>query len=144
METLITSGNTATGSSGSVTYSIGQVFYTYFGNEPFYNVAQGIQQQEKQSNVNDKADIISNEIDIIVYPNPTTDYVTVNISDTGTSLKNKSQSYQLFDVQGRVLKQNIINQSEIEIDLTNFSSSLYILQFYVDNKVLKTIKLLKK
>ena len=38
-------GANATGSSGSVTYSIGQVFYTYIG-QSIYNVAQGIQHAE--------------------------------------------------------------------------------------------------
>ena len=42
METINTSGANATGSSGTVTYSIGQVFYTYIG-QSVYNVAQGIQ-----------------------------------------------------------------------------------------------------
>lgn len=45
METINASGSNATGSSGSVTYSIGQVFYTYIG-ESVYNVAQGIQHEQ--------------------------------------------------------------------------------------------------
>jgi hypothetical protein len=42
MESINASGNNATGSSGSVSYSIGQVFYTYIG-ESVYDMAQGIQ-----------------------------------------------------------------------------------------------------
>jgi hypothetical protein len=42
MESINASGNNATGSSGSVSYSLGQVFYTYIG-ESVYDVAQGIQ-----------------------------------------------------------------------------------------------------
>lgn len=42
MQTINTTGNDAIGSSGTVTYSIGQVFYTYIWG-PVYNVAQGIQ-----------------------------------------------------------------------------------------------------
>lgn len=45
MGTINASGNNATGSSGTVTYSIGQVFYTYIG-ETVYSVAQGIQHEE--------------------------------------------------------------------------------------------------
>jgi hypothetical protein len=45
MGTIITSGSDAVGSSGTVTYSIGQVFYTYIG-QSVYNVAQGIQHEE--------------------------------------------------------------------------------------------------
>ena len=42
MQTINTTGNDAIGSSGTVTYSIGQVFYTYIWG-PVYNVSQGIQ-----------------------------------------------------------------------------------------------------
>lgn len=45
MATINASGNNATSTNGTVTYSIGQVFYTYIG-ESFYNVAQGIQHVE--------------------------------------------------------------------------------------------------
>lgn len=42
MQTINATGNDAIGSSGTVTYSIGQVFYTYIWG-PVYNVTQGIQ-----------------------------------------------------------------------------------------------------
>lgn len=45
METINASGSNASGSSGSATYSIGQVFYTYIS-ESVYNVAQGIQHKQ--------------------------------------------------------------------------------------------------
>ena len=48
MESINASGNNATDSSGSVSYSIGQVFYTYIG-QSVYNVAQGIQHNEVNS-----------------------------------------------------------------------------------------------
>jgi len=45
MGTIIASGTNSSSSSGTVTYSIGQVFYTYIG-KTGYNVTQGIQQVE--------------------------------------------------------------------------------------------------
>jgi len=45
MGTIIASGTNSSSSSGIVTYSIGQVFYTYIG-KTGYNVTQGIQQVE--------------------------------------------------------------------------------------------------
>ena len=45
METINSSGTNASGSSGSVSYSIGQVFYKYIG-QSIYDVAQGIQHTE--------------------------------------------------------------------------------------------------
>ena len=46
METINASGSNATSSSGTVSYSIGQVYYTSIG-ETGYNIDQGIQQVEK-------------------------------------------------------------------------------------------------
>ena len=46
MGTINAAGNNASGSSGTVSYSIGQVFYTYIG-ESVYRVAQGIQHDQE-------------------------------------------------------------------------------------------------
>lgn len=139
METIIPSGNNATGSSGMVSYSIGQVFYTYIG-ESVYNVAQGVQQQEKDNNL-EIPDVEVPTTELLVFPNPTTDYV--NLSLKGLEIETGIRHYKLYDIQGRLLKQNIINATETQISLSNLSSSLYILTVYIDNQVLKTFKILK-
>ena len=141
METINTSGADATGSSGTVTYSIGQVFYTYIG-QSVYNVARGIQHEELEKTLTTPENNVEPKTEIFIFPNPTTDYVTINME--GLEVENGPRSYQLYDIQGRILKQNTINQSETQINLTDLSSSIYILQVYLNNKVLKTFKILKK
>jgi hypothetical protein len=141
METINASGANATGSSGTVTYSIGQVFYTYIG-QSVYNVAQGIQHEELEKTLTTPENSIEPKTEIFIFPNPTTDFVTINME--GSEFENGLKSYQLYDIQGRILKQNTINQTETQINLTNLSSSIYILQVYANNKVLKTFKILKK
>jgi hypothetical protein len=141
MGTINASGNNASGSSGTVTYSIGQVFYTYIG-VSVYSVAQGIQHEELDQTLNNKDNIVEPKVEIAVFPNPTSDYVNINMM--GFDFENGPRSYQLYDYQGRLLKQDTINQTETQINLTELSSSIYILQVYVNNKVLKTFKILKK
>lgn len=141
METFNASGDDATGDSGSVTYSIGQVFYTYIG-ESVYDVAQGIQQGELSQTLDTTENSVEPKAEIFIFPNPTTDYVTINME--GFEFESGLRSYQLYDIQGRFLKQNTINQNETQIDLNDLSSSIYILQVYVDNKILKTFKIIKK
>ena len=140
MGTINATGSSATGSSGSVTYSIGQVFYTYIG-VSVYNVAQGIQQEEISQTLDTKENSIEPNLEIVVFPNPTTDYVNINM--TGSEFDNGPNSYQLFDLQGRLLKQNKIDQNETQINLNDLNASLYILRVYANNKVLKTFKILK-
>lgn len=141
METIIPSGSNATGNSGSVTYSIGQVFYTYIGDDSVYNVAQGVQHQEAEATLGEP-EVIVPTTEILVYPNPTTDYV--NLKMTGTELESAQRSYKLYDIQGRVLRQNTITDTETQVSLSNLSTSIYLLTVYVDNKLLKTFKILKK
>lgn len=139
METIIPSGSSATGSSGSVTYSIGQVFYTYIGVESVYNVAQGIQHQENQDNLG-TPDIEKPTTEIFAFPNPTIDFVTISM--TGLELEGQ-KSYKLYDIQGRLLKQNAINQTEAQVSFNYLSPSIYILVVYNGNQILKSFKIIK-
>lgn len=141
MGTIIASGNNATGSSGTVTYSIGQVFYTYIG-ESVYNVAQGIQHEETEKTLGTNDDIIKVETEIFIFPNPTTDFVNINMK--GSELENGEKSYQLYDLQGRFIKQSAIDQLETQVSLNGLSSAIYILQVSVNNEVIKTFKIIKK
>jgi hypothetical protein len=138
MKTLLASGNSASGTSGSVTYSIGQVFYTYIG-ESVYNVAQGIQHQETEKILETSEE---SKTELIVFPNPTSDYVNLRLQ--GSELEYGKRYYELYDIQGRLLKQNTVTESESQISLSNLKPALYILTVYIDNQVLKTFKILKK
>jgi hypothetical protein len=142
METIITSGSSVTGSSGTVSYSIGQVFYTYIGLESTYNVTQGIQQNEKVEKSLGTVVNIETKTEIFIFPNPTTDFVNVNIK--GYEFEKGQQSYELYDMQGRLIQQNSINQAETQISLSNLISSTYILRVSMDGEVLKTFKIIKK
>jgi hypothetical protein len=141
METINTSGNNATGSSGSISYSIGQVFYTYIGDQSVYNVAQGIQHQELIKSLN-VVDTIDSKAEVFVFPNPTADFVNVNLK--GFDLVTGQQSYQLYNLQGRLIKQNAIDQIQSQVSLNNLPPSIYILRIYVNNKVLNTFKIIKQ
>jgi hypothetical protein len=139
MGTINASGNDAAGSSGTVAYSIGQVFYTYIGLS-VYNVAQGVQHDEINNTLKVPENSVEPKLEIFVFPNPTTDFVNINME----GFEYESKSYQFYDLQGRLLKQNIINQAETQIGLSDLRSAVYILQVYVNNKIFKTFKILKK
>lgn len=141
MDVIITSGSNSTGTSGNVAYSIGQVFYTYVGAASVYNLAQGIQHQELvKSSI--KPEDIEVMPQIFIFPNPTVDFVTIDMK--GFEKEKGSLTFNLFDLQGRGIMQNKIEQTETQINLSQLRSSIYILQIYVDKKVLKTFKIIKK
>ncbi len=64
-----------------------------------------------------------------IYPNPTTDYINLNISSSEINEKFK---IEIFDFTGKNIIQDLIyptgNKSEIRIDLTDFISGIYLIK----------------
>ena len=142
MGSVVTSGSNASGSSGTIAYSIGQVFYTYIGSEMIYNVAQGIQHQEKEDII-EVPQLPETKVEIVVFPNPTIDIVNINMD--ATDLENGQRTYKIYDIQGRLLKENLIKETTTQISLNYLSPSIYLLVVYSsDKKMLKTFKIIKK
>lgn len=140
MQTIISTGYDASGGSGTVAYSIGQICYTEIGGST-YKVEQGIQHQFKDGNLGIPEVPNDPKTEIVLFPNPTRDFVNVKMNES--AFTNEKRSYQLYDIQGRLIKQNTINEAETQINLTGLSSSVYLLKVNVNNKPLKTFKILK-
>lgn len=141
MESFITAGSNATGSSGSVSYSIGQLFYTNFETADF-NVAQGVQQPEVKTTLTTKIESSKPKTGMFVFPNPAKDFIYLTTAEI--ALEKELMSYKLFNLHGMLLKQSDINQEESKIYLNDLMPSLYLLQVYRNNKLLKTFKIIKK
>ena len=74
-------GGNASGSGGSVSYSVGQVVYTTnIGTNG--SVAQGVQQPYEISVVTAIEQTKTINLLVTAYPNPATDYLTLNISNS--------------------------------------------------------------
>ncbi len=134
--TVATGGN-AFGNNGSSSYSIGQVAYTnQVGNNGKVN--QGIQQPFEIFTLGTD-DFPEITLEMVVFPNPTTAFVNLSIPNyTSENLK-----YQLFDINGRVIQNQKITQSETSISLAELANAIYLLQVSDDNKLLKTFKIIK-
>jgi len=109
MESINAAGNNTTGSSGKVSYSIGQVFYTYIG-ESVYNVAQGIQQQEQQI-INSVAGTISANQQICSHSQPDSISLTGNIGSIQWQYSNDDVTFT--DIAGET--ENILSGASIGV-----------------------------
>lgn len=129
-------GGNATGNGGSVSYSIGQMA---FGANAGANgsVMEGVQQPYEISvlSVDENAENIS----LSVYPNPSTDYLYLTSSEGNSGL-----SYQLFDMNGRLLKSEKITGNQTNIDMQGLVSATYFVKVNQGNKTVKTFKVIKK
>ena len=88
-----TAGSKAAGSGGTISYSIGQIDYqTHTGTNG--SVAEGVQQPYEISVVNATEETIDIKLSVSVFPNPATDYLTLEVKDTDYS----KLRFQLFDM----------------------------------------------
>ena len=135
-----TSGGNASGTGGSVSYSVGQVFNTTaFGTNG--SVSEGVQQPFEIS-VLSGVDITGIDLYYAVYPNPTSGKLTLKL-DASTTPDIRSMSYQLYDVNGKMLQNDRLTEYETSIEMSNFNSATYFLKVTKNNKEVKLFKIIK-
>ena len=135
---ITVSGGNASGSSGSASYTIGQIVYTTNANSNG-SIAQGVQQPYEISVVTAVEKALDISLEMVVYPNPATDLIKLKISNYDI----QNLRYQLFDTNGSVLQDNKIEGNETSIIMTNYVSATYFLKVTDNNKVVKTFKIIK-
>jgi hypothetical protein len=131
-------GGNASGSGGSVSYTVGQIVYTSNANSSG-SVAQGVQQPYEISVITAIEDAKDISLEIMVYPNPATDFIMLKIENYEV----QNLRYQLFDINARLLQDNKIVGNETSIAMTNYMSATYFLKVTDNNKVIKTFKIIK-
>jgi len=137
-ETISVTGSNATGDGGSVSYTIGQVFYTSVKGTTGTSL-QGVQQPFEISVVSGIEEKLGISLALSVYPNPANDYLTMKIENFGK----ENLSYKLFDINGKLLINRKIEGSETNIDMSQFVVSTYFLNVIQDNRDVKTFKIIK-
>jgi len=91
------------------------------------------------------SNLISNSNKALVYPNPTSDFVSVSID---VNSQNENVLIYLFDVQGKLLNkfeyQNLIEGNhDKRIDLSDLNQGIYILKVSIGDQVFES-KIIKK
>ena len=131
-------GGNASGSGGSVNYSVGQIAYTTHFSATG-SVAQGVQQAYEISVVTSIKEGDNIHLNLSVYPNPTSDFLTLKVGAT----KTEDLSYQLYDVTGKVLEDKKIMSAEVSISMLNLPDAPYFLKVLSGNNEIKLFKIIK-
>ncbi len=133
----VTAGGDASGSGGSISYSIGQVDYIQAtGSGGTAN--QGVQQPiEIYVLGNDEFSNI--ELSAVIFPNPTSNYVTLSINDMYTN----ELSFTVVDVNGRKIVSEQIRSAQTIVPFEHLQASMYLLSVMDGNSLLKTFKIIK-
>lgn len=140
-ESINATGGNAAGSGGSVSYSVGQVVYTT-NTGTNGSVAQGVQQSYEILAVAAIEEAKGINLTVSAYPNPTTDYLTLSI-DASNTLSIQSLSYQLFDINGKLLQNEKITANQTSIVMSNLVPANYLIKVIQGNKEAKTFKIIK-
>jgi len=133
-----TSGGNATGTGGTVSYSVGQISYTTITGTSG-SACQGVQQPFEIfaiTNVNDAKDL---NINLSAFPNPTFDNLTLKIESANT----KNLSYILLDINGKLLASQKLDGAETKIAMNNYAAATYFIKITENNNILKTFKIIK-
>ncbi|HNY58192.1 MAG TPA: T9SS type A sorting domain-containing protein [Bacteroidales bacterium] len=131
-------GGNASGSGGSASYSVGQAVYTS-NTETGGTVAQGVQQPYEiwvETTIEEAKGI---NLLVTAYPNPTTDYLTLRIDEFDIS----DLSYQLYDMQGKLLRNEKVTSNQTRIVMSNLAPATYSVKVVQGNKEIKTFKIVK-
>jgi len=131
------SGGNATGSGGTVSYTVGQVVYTVEGSNG--SLAQGVQQPYTISLVTGLEGPEGITLQYDAYPNPTSHFLTLKAED----FKTTGLSYQLYDLTGKQLENKKVNAAETSIDMSDREQAAYLLKVIDNGREVKVFKILK-
>ena len=137
-EVISASGGNAEGTGGSVSYSAGQLFFmTHSGTDG--SVSEGVQQPFEISVVTSVVEAEGIDLVVSAFPNPVTDHLMLRVDRYDF----ESLHYQLFDVNGRMVKTGMITSPETLIDMTGFARATYLLRLLDEDKEIKTFRIIK-
>jgi hypothetical protein len=137
-ESVNATGGDASGSGGSVSYSVGQVVYTT-NTGTNGSVTQGVQQPYEISVVTAIEEAKGINLTVTAYPNPATDYLTLRIDEFEIS----NLSFQLYDMNGKLLQSEKITGNQTSIVMSNLVPATYFVKVIQANKEVKTFKIIK-
>lgn len=137
-QAVSTGGKEATGTGGTVSYTVGQVVYTT-NTGTNGSVAQGVQQPYEISVVTGLEEAEDISLEFSIYPNPATDFIKLKIEN----YEIENLRYQLYDINGRLLQSNKVEGKETPISLETLLPASYFLKITDNNKEIKTFKIIK-
>lgn len=131
-------GGDIVSSNGTIAFTIGQIVYTT-NTDGIFNIEQGVQHPFELYSLNIDENILN--VSINVFPNPFSDKIIIEVLNDYRLLY-----FSIYDLNGKVLKEELITKNQISINTEKLESSIYFLKIFNKNNSnnSKTIKLIKK
>ena len=123
-------------SNGSVAFTIGQISYQE-NNTSQVNILEGAQQPYEVFTLSSFNHSIVN--DIIIFPNPTSDGITLDL----TKIESQNMEFVLLDPLGQAVNFGKIIQGKNTISLSTLPSGMYTLNLIDSKFIHKSYKVIK-
>ncbi len=137
-EVIATGGDYNSNSSGSVSYTIGELATASYTSGDIV-LLEGFQSGSIE--IADVIDLINVDFAISAYPNPVVAELKLIIENA----QGKSLQYQVFDINGKLLKQNLIEADETTISFSNMVIAIYVVKVIDAKKAeIKSFTIVKK
>jgi len=138
-QAVLTASSDATGSAGTVSYSVGQVAYILnTGTDGF--IIEGVQQPFEIQFHQGIEENLGTSLGCTIYPNPAISFTNLKIDRKEI----KNLSYQLYNMNGFLLQTLKIESHEVSIRIDDLAPASYCLTVSENDKALQTFILIKK
>ena len=138
---LSVSGGGASGSGGSISYSVGQLVYTtHVSNEG--TIVQGVQHAYTISEETVGESTGPFALQCRVYPNPASDQLLVDLGDPQL-LDQQNLSYRLVRLDGQVIQRRKIQDTRTRISLAGLAPGSYLLILLAGQQPIQTFQIIK-
>lgn len=133
-QNTVSTGGEATGSGGTVSYSVGQVDYSSSqGSNGSIN--QGVQQPYEFYELGIKEAFF---VTVSLFPNPTNEFIILQFENFTNDF-----SYALYDMNGKIVVEGIVESIETQIDMRTFAPGQYNLAIKNATNNIQSIKIIK-
>ena len=136
-DVISTTGKYAETGSGSLSWSVGEPVVETVS-DGSNTLTQGFHQSKLTVTTIYDKEIIG--IEIKVYPNPTSNYLSVEVN----SEKQKELLLSLFDMSGKLISQEKMTSSKQTVSMKEYAPATYLLKVTENNKELKTYQIVKQ
>ena len=135
-ELICSGGDSFHNSTYLLDWSVGESVIETYGSGA-YVLTQGFHQSDYSAV---KVEDLRTDIKLSVYPNPATDFITIEFP----AFQKQKLTVTLTDQTGKVfVRKQIVNNTE-QLDFSSYSCGIYFLTAEFDNQKIKSFKIIKK
>ena len=133
-QNTVTTGGDASGSNGSISYTVGQIDYLNASGSNG-SINEGVQQPYEffTTGIGE-----INLIQVELYPNPTNEFVILSIQNLLDNL-----DYSLYDLNGKIILTGKIDSKKTLLDFRQMANGEYLLHIQQEKKQMKSLKIIK-